>query len=64
MVFTLESFGVLDVTVVQNGEELTIRDGMGVDIEVPLPDTITAEPPESIALSIVAELQATFADPR
>ena len=47
---TLETFGVLDVTVMQDGEELNIRDGMGVDIKVPLPDPLPAEPPETIAL--------------
>lgn len=46
----LETFGVLDVTVMQGDVDLTIRDGMGVDIKVPLPDPMPAQPPESIAL--------------
>ncbi len=46
----LETFGVLDVTVMQGDVDLTIRDGMGVQIEVPLPDPLPTEPPESIAL--------------
>jgi len=46
----LETFGVLDVTVKQGDTELTIRDGMGVTIKVPLPDPLPSDPPPSIAL--------------
>ena len=46
----LETFGVLDVTVMQGNEELNIVDGMGVEIKVPLPDPLPSDPPESIAL--------------
>ena len=46
----LETFGVLDVTVMQGDEELNIREGMGVTIRIPLPDPLPMDPPASIAL--------------
>ena len=46
----LETFGVLDVTVRQNGEELNIADGMGVEVQIPLPDPAPADPPETMPL--------------
>lgn len=46
----LETFGVLDVTVRKDGEELTIADGMGVQVDFPLPDPAPAELPETVAL--------------
>ena len=36
-VVLLETFGVLDVTVRQNGEELQIRDGRTIQVQVPAP---------------------------
>lgn len=46
----LETFGVVDVTVRQGDTDLTIKDGMGVVVEFPLPDPMPAEPPATIAL--------------
>lgn len=46
----LETFGVLDVTVRQNGEELNIADGMGVEVQIPLPDPAPANPPQTMPL--------------
>ncbi|MCH9682599.1 MAG: carboxypeptidase-like regulatory domain-containing protein [Deltaproteobacteria bacterium] len=46
----LETFGVLDVTVRQDGEDLTIADGMGVEVEIPLPDPAPAQLPDAVAL--------------
>jgi len=41
---------VLDVTVRQGGQELTIAEGMDVQIEIPLPDPAPAEVPATVAL--------------
>ncbi|MCA9656423.1 MAG: carboxypeptidase regulatory-like domain-containing protein [Myxococcales bacterium] len=46
----LETFGVLDVTVRQDGQDLTIADGMGVEVEIPLPDPAPAVLPDAVAL--------------
>lgn len=46
----LETFGVLDVTVRQGDDELTIRDEMGVTVEIPLPDPPPADPPPTMPL--------------
>ncbi len=46
----LETFGVLDVTVRQGDVDLTIADGMGVEVEIPLPDPLPAVVPETMAL--------------
>lgn len=46
----LETFGVLDVTVRQDGQDLTIAEGMGVEVEIPLPDPAPAMLPDTVAL--------------
>lgn len=46
---TLESFGVVDFTVRQNGEKLDVADGTMLDVRIPAPAS-GATPPETIAL--------------
>jgi len=46
----LETFGVLDVTVRQDGEELNIADGMTIEVQIPLPDPAPAVIPETMPL--------------
>lgn len=46
----LETFGVIDVTVRQDGETLDIADGMGVEVQIPLPDPAPLDPPPTMPL--------------
>ncbi len=45
----LETFGVLDVTVRKDGEELQVKEGASLTIRIPAPSGIS-NPPESVAL--------------
>lgn len=47
----LETFGMLDVTVRQNGHDLTIAEGMGVEVEIPVATSAPASLPEMARLS-------------
>ncbi len=46
----LESFGVLDVTVRQNGEIIDVKEGETLTIRIPVPAGGSATPPATIAL--------------
>ena len=57
----LDTYGVLDVTVRQNGAELDIKDGMTVDISIPAPTGITS-PPGTVELWSFDEAKAVWVE--
>ena len=46
----LETYGVLDVTVRQDGEELQIGSGKSIDIRIPAPSSGVSSPPATVGL--------------
>ncbi|MFW5739037.1 MAG: carboxypeptidase-like regulatory domain-containing protein [Myxococcota bacterium] len=46
----LETYGVLDITVRQDGEELQIDSGKSIDIRIPAPSSGVSSPPATVAL--------------
>lgn len=46
----LESYGFIDVSFTQNGEELNLAEGMSADITIPIPQELLANAPDPIPL--------------
>jgi hypothetical protein len=46
----LETYGVLDVTIRQDGKELQIGDGKSIDIRIPAPSAGVSSPPATVEL--------------